>query len=207
MTTPRLALIGCVLAALLAGCGGDRQPATRPAPEDKQAVTVPPAYEVVDSLFFTAPGVTVEDRLEKKLGDVQAGEAVLAVTGGEGAPLRTLINEFDWVPSEEVATGKVRLFVPAMAGAEIAAVVDDETVWQHAEDGTDVLSPTIDLGDGRHVLVISVRGTGSYGVGGVSDVLILRSKVPAATRAAAARIVPTATVKVRVITPTAPAVP
>jgi len=183
-------------AVLAAGCsGGDEgAPGEAGGAPQENLIRVPPRYKVVDSLFLTSVGSSAGEKLRRKIGDAQAGRALLAVAGGGAEPVRTLASGFDWAVAEHVARGRIRILVPGITAAKVVVTVDGKVVWQHEKDAAEVLSPEIDLEPpaasasrpSHPVLIIHVEGTGLHGTGGVTDVLILRSRVAAATAPAGA---------------------
>ncbi len=174
-------LMPACLAVLLAGCPepeGSGSAATRPA---TAVVRVPVTLKPADSLFFNAPGKSAGGKLRRKLGDAEAARAVLSVVGGEGEPVRTLVTNFTWTPAERSVRTRFRLLIPGIIAATVSVSVGGDELWSHSADDGGVLSPWIDGGAASEPVTIRVAGTGAYGTGGVTDIVICHAREGLAT--------------------------
>ena len=136
---------------------------------------VPENYDTVDALLLMTPGESLIEKLKNALGEEQTKRVTLAFYL---SPECISKGDFAWSPRKTAGSRKIRIFIPTLIQAQVTVTLDGKTVWKpDAKEGTNILSPEIDIGTDELKLIIKVEDRGSDDdYGGVDDIYILRPK-------------------------------
>jgi len=175
----RYASVILLSAGLLAGCETPTGETATTQPNGGEVV-VPESLYVADALVFGSPGRSLDERLRRRLGDDEAAGVLRRSVNGSGRPVRTLLTSVTLSPRLEAVAGRFRLLVPAASQATVTIRVGDQAIWTRiSEDERHVLSPWIELPEGPPAGPLTIRVEGD---GGVTDLLICRSREAVATQ-------------------------
>jgi len=111
----------------------------------------------VDALVLNASGKDLAQKLKAKLGK-QARKVRIQATIKEDGTVGALLSGFTWVPKGLPDSGEIRIYLPELRFARLAARLDGKAVWSVTKSASDalndrvlrILSPPIRLAESKH---------------------------------------------------------